>query len=439
MSAYIGRYHRVRPLGVSGLGEPYVFDRGRAQEGARLIPAPYDKGETHKGFTRYGEWWRSPEGLWTPAIRGGAFVSGAHQSPRTPLFHPFAGSLTQAVLALDSNYANAVGGDAIGHRFTLNVADTLSAVYYYVTAFTGTAANVNDLNLELRNNDTTTGPGGTLHESQAHDPNTPSSVAGWRSTTGWTFAIVAGTQYWLVIGDADGNLTDFATLLKDGSHVQGIAFQNANSHSVQTTDGWTTVRTFATKASSIVLVFGSGRTLGSPFATSAAPASSTNQRGLLFTAPTSCRLYGANLTSGSTNSISGVRLWRGPAGPSGSPPVGDTGAITLTAQVVAGTRTGVAFETPPYIAQAEALRLVFTFSGNAAAPLKYQIGAGADATLRSAVAGGGAWYWTEANGTSDWSLDSINEFPQMDLYIDDFAPSPLVGQGLHHIMDGIIA
>lgn len=421
----VGRYHRVRPFGASGVGPPYVWDRGRAQDAPRMIPAPYDKGERFKGFTRYGEWWRSPEGLWTPAVRGGAggvYMSGGRETPRMRLTGSASGSAAQGTLALDSNYVNATGGDAIAHRFVVPVGETLQKVYYFITAYTGTAANVNDISLELRNNNSSTGPSSTLHDSVIHDP---ASVTSWLATSGWTFTLVSGTLYWLVVGDADGNGTDFATVLRSTGRTSQVA-DYSMGNAVQTTDGWVSVRTITNQLSNIILLFDSGRIQGDPISASAASTSSTNQRGLRFVAPVTCAVFGMVSTNAELAALSGVGLWSGSNGPSGSPD-GGTGTIALPGTTVGGVDRGFAFGTMPTLQQGVAYRIVFTYASAGTQPLRYQIGTGADAALRSAMLGGGAWYWAEANGTTNWNNDNTSEFPAVDVILEDFVT---VAQGI---------
>lgn len=414
MSSYIGRYHRVRPLGPHGWGAPYVFDRGRAQQGPRLIPAPYDKGETFKGFTRYGEWWRSPGGLWSPIHQGGSGPS----APRTVLprvIQSTSLTATQTTLGLDSIYLNGVSGDAIANRLVPNDNATVSLVYFFIVSYTGTAANVNDINLELRNNSFTTGPSTTLHDSQTKDP---ASATGWIESTGWTFVVTGGTPYWLVVGDADGGIVDFATLSRHTS-LWGFVSHAADSISVQTTDGWASVRTFNVNPSMVVVVFTNGRTLGDPFSAVAASTSSTNQRGLRFIAPATVKLYGSvrhNAIAAAT--ITGINLWADSNGPGGSADA--NGTAPLLANQVGNVPFGFAFGTPPTVTQGQSYRLVYAYGAASTTPSRLQIGTGSTASLRAAMAGGGDWYWTEANGTTDWSNDNTSEFPGMDVLVEDF-------------------
>lgn len=417
----IGRYHRVRPIGPNGIGAPYVWDRGRAQDAPRMIPAPYDKGERFKGFTRYGEWWRSPEGIWVPILAGGAggtYLQGAREVPRSHLMRA-ASALTQRLLALDSNYVNAASGDAIAARFAIKSAEQLSKIYFFITSYTGTAANVNDISCEFRNNSNTTGPGSTLHDSVVVDP---ASATGWISGTWVTgFTLAADTEYWTVVGDADGGITDFATVLRSVSFPSGVADYNMYI-AAQTTDGWASVRTLAGEISGLVHVFVSGATVGNPFSSSANSTSSTNQRGLRFIAPAGIRLFGM-VAQAAAAALSGINLWAGSNGPAGAADASGTLPIS-SASITTANEIGYGFETPPTLVQGTTYRLVFTYSVAAVTPARWLIGTGADASLRSAMLGGGNWYWTEADGTTDWSNDDTSAFPAVDLILEDFVTVP---------------
>jgi hypothetical protein len=64
---------------------------------------------------------------------------------------------------------------------------------------------------------------------------------------------------------------------------------------------------------------------------------------------------------------------------------------------------------------------VLTVSGAATTPNKASIGTGSNAILRSAMLGGGKWYWAESNGLIDWSNDDINAWPFLMLIVDDIS------------------
>jgi hypothetical protein len=366
------------------------------------------------------EWVTLPDGRVVRALAGGAggtYVQG-YELPVCALTRT-ASQHSQTTLALDSAYTHASAGDAIARRLHFPVAETLSAVYYFVTAYTGTAANVNDLTLELRNNSTTTGPSTTLHEGMSHDPG---ATTGWRSSTGWSFAMSADTSYWLVLGDADGGGTDYATVLRNMSGY-GLPDEAASASAWQTTDGWASVRTAAAAPSNLVMLFSSGRVSGNPMTSSAATASSQNRRGWRFVAPASIKLLGMVVKAGAAVALTtrtSIELWTGTDGPSGSPTA--TGTVEVKDYTsLADQAFGYVFGTPPTLTQGTAYRLVFTYGANSTSPSKMSIGTGADATLRSAMLGGGTWYFAGANSTTDWSNDDESAQPlALDLLVEDF-------------------
>jgi hypothetical protein len=230
----------------------------------------------------------------------------------------------------------------------------------------------------------------------------------------------ADTPYWLVIGDADGSGTDYATLLRN------VAIATPRDwtkwHAVQTTDGWASVRTTTGRISSIVAVFASGRVIGNPMTVSVTSANNQNRRGWRFVAPTTAKIFGligALNTSGAT--ITGVELWAGDTGPSGSPQA--TGSVEALSGNLNSFIHGYLFGTAPTMTQGTPYRLVYTYGANANVPEKFSIGTGATAELRSARIGGGAWYFAGASGTTDWSNDDTNSLPNTDICVDDFLPS----------------
>lgn len=399
------RFHAVRRLGPlsGGLGRRYILERRRAQWPAVLVPdGP--------------EWVRLHDGRVVPAIHGGAggtYVQG-YEVPSLALFRlPGAGS--QTTHALDSAYANGTGGDAIASRIQLPRVETLASVYAFIGSYTGTAANVNDLNFEFRDNSFTTGPSTTLHDSVTKDP---ASATGWISATWSTgFTTTEDVPYWIILGDADGNTTDYATVLRN-TNTFGAMASAWISQAAQTTDGWTSVRTFAGNPGALVVAFTSGRVIGSPFSASTGSPNNTNRRGLRFVAPATCKLYGALLNgSVAVATLTGLELWTGTDGPNGSPTA--TGAVDFLTNAVTSAVFGHDFTTAPTLTQGTAYRLVFTYGANSTLPSKLNIGTGADDTLRSAMLGGGAWYWAGANGTTDWSNDDTSAQPAMDVLIDD--------------------
>ena len=130
-------------------------------------------------------------------------------------------------------------------------------------------------------------------------------------------------------------------------------------------------------------------------------------------------------------------MWAGANGPGGSADASGTTPLAGNA-IATASEQGYAFETPPSLTQGTTYRLVFTYAAAATIPIRFQIGTGADATLKSAMLGGNAWYWAEANGTTDWSNDNTAEFPAVDVILEDFVTASAGGGG-GMLRSGILA
>lgn len=398
----VNRHHRVRLEGARGVSASHVLSYPRAQWPARL--------------TRYRDedWvYDRRSGLVLPAIRGGVGWNSFQHWAASRLSYGGIGA-AQTTLALDSAYTYNSAGDAIASIWRAPAALGLTAAYVFITAYTGTAANVNDLNFELRDHSTNK-PGSTLHTSGSVNP---SSATGWIQVTGLSFTTVADTVYWGVLADADGNGTDFATVLRN---VPNEIPNHQMATASQSTDGFTTAGASTSLTPSLMLRCGDVATIGWPFTASTSPSNNTNRRGLnMSTGPSApMKLYGMVLDDLTLSNGTSVEVWANGSGPSGTP----TGTATMA--VMAGANTaptaGFAFAagTGFMLQPGTPYRIVFTFSGNSVSCARMQIGTGSDAALRRARWGGGDYYWAQANATTDWSNDNVDEFPSVFLIKED--------------------
>lgn len=412
---YQGRFHQVRFLDLAAtqwdcLGPPYILDRAK---------------RTFEPVWQHPEWQERLERTWPRYSRYDAFgvreriaatgFSATQQHPQVYL--PFVGNpgaVTATNIGLDSNYVAGTGGDAVGARLVLRQNETLNKIYYFISSFTGTAANVNDIDLELRTG-TSTAPGTTapdLLETSAHNP---ASTTGWNLDTTFATAVTAGTIYWISCGDADGNITDFANVLRDhdanANSVGAMPWQQAF-----TTNGWTTVSRTGSRLGAFVLVFASGRVFGCPI--SAAGVTSTSnqlQKGILLATgfTEQIKLFGAIAGIGS-NAFSVFNVFQGTDLPNATA----FAAASHTIHESGGTVNGFLFGTIPTLAKATQYRGVFDSSTNNANPRRAQIGTGSTAELRAALVGGGNWSWTEETAGPVWT-DNADEMPQIALIIED--------------------
>lgn len=421
----IGRWERVRPVGAGGVGAAYFLDR----KWATLTPVGGEDG-----------WWKSPAGVWrrvAPCLYDEAGVVSGSLSywPMTVGIPTFAAA-GQTTLALDSAYTYNSAGDAVASRLIRRTAATLTSAYVFITAYTGTAANVNDLNFEFRDNGTTK-PGSTLHASATVDP---ASATGWIAFSGLSYAAAAGVYFYAIVGDADGNGTDFATALNQTNSMGNGTALAFDFHAVvgayRTTGGWASGITGAGAVGVLATGWSDGSTIGNVFTAVGNSTGSTNQKGLRIgdlSAPVRC--FGM-MASATNPNMSGLNVWRGDTGPAGAPEAGySSTTVMYTHNTTGNEQRGYIFATPPVLHRGP-WRLVFTYSASSNLPNRAQIGTGADAVLRAAMFGGGTWYWAEANGTTDWSNDNTSSFPNVSVLLEDLFGYPYVGAGMAGGMRG---
>jgi hypothetical protein len=400
MSAYVGRYHRVRAYGLNEAGPPLVLDR----KWGALQPYLNE------------EWWQTPQGLYVPVLRGGIGMQGRFQQPRDFIGTSGFTAGAQQTIALDSAYTSGSAGDAIAARLSIAKNSTLSDIYFFIVSYTGTAANVNDIDYEVRTGTVTTvttSAGGLV----ATGTKNPASATGWIRISSLSAALTAGTFYYIILGDAEGNGTDFATLLSSHTmSLTSLVMSAADYMEATTTNGWTAV-TLNNRASNLVLVFADGTIRGNPFTANAGSTSSTNRRGLSVDGFRSyLKVYG--LVTGISANISGVELIFNDSTPGG--------ATLASSTVLTGGTTGIngGLFTDPYLCgPGIPYRFVFTYGGAATVPNKCSVGSGADANILASMLGSGNWYWAEANGTTNWSNDDTTSWPFMGIMLEDFGPS----------------
>jgi hypothetical protein len=394
----VGRHHLVRLLGAHGLSASHVLSRPRAQWPATL--------------TRYSDedWVASPDGRVFPAIRGGAGWSSMTQMSK-PQVGLSSSNAAQTAVALSNNYVYNTSGNAIGARVNLPVAKTLNTIYYFITAHTGTPEVI----FELRD-DSANKAGTTLHASANSTPG----GTGWKTFTGLSFVMTAGTKYWAIVGDNDGATDGGATVLRSVAGNASIDQHFYNGFS--TTDGWFSVQTSAAVVGSILFDFSDSTTMGWPITAQTASTNNTNRRGWNLstglTAPT--KILGMVTFATALTNASGIEAYEGATLPGGTTAANGTVSLYTAG---AGALAGFVFDTPTagyYSAPSTtAIRIVFTFSGNSTSVLHMQIGSGATAATRRCLWGGGGFYYAGANGTTDWSNDNTDEQPFANLIIED--------------------
>jgi len=395
------------------------------------------------------EWWRTPEGVYLPMAtvsraerlramllnqRGSIGFQRAYTTLGLVLnfWQSVNSSSGQNTINLDSNYSKGSSGDSFGMRFYPLHAETLSEVYFYISAFGGTASSVNDLDLELWPSTTDTIPDVSGTKLDGVVGYNPASTTGWHRTTGWSYSMSVATPYWLVVGDPDGT-TDYARGVVSMFNALNSAVDKYTSTMPATTaDGWQTA-TLSGGSGTIVALFSSGRTVGTSLAQGSTSVTSALQKGLLISAgikgPLDIYAVVFNLAGGD---LTGIKIWYGATGPTGT--AAHTSTRVFRDLTVSGANPrGVLIDDTGLPAGRHGIRLPAGMpisicstvgASSAAGPAKHRIGTGADATLRAAMPGGGNEYWREeaAGSPNDWSSDDVNAYPGMALFIDD--PSP---------------
>ena len=422
----IGRWERVRgyQVGPGRWDPPLMLDR----KWSTLSPFACE------------EWHQTRNGVWIPAIRGGSFAfPGVGPYWTAKLATEGLGALSMSTLALNSAYTFNSGGDGVAMHYVGAGKAVANAYYYIPSAATGTKANINDINAELRNDN---GIGNapnraspTLHSSGSADPNgddvANADLTGWHKIALSAFPDTYGTAYWLIIADADGGGVDYATVQfalgsgtdpRPGNRLLGAPF----SH----TAGFNANPSAAIAYPNLVLEYSNGSVLGWSSTSHAEVTSNTEEKGLRLGGMTEqIKLLGAwaNVNADRT----GLKVYLD----DGTVPGGTTQASGSAATYVSGTLYGMLLSSAYTIPKATALRIVFT--GTLSRPRKLAIGTdnGYTTITRAARPGGADWYYAWANGTTDWANDDQDAQPDMTLLFEDQV-AVAGGGGLAHIIGG---
>lgn len=328
--------------------------------------------------------------------------------------------------ALDSAWTAGSAGDGSGSRFYCVDDISITKVYFYTHSFTGTAANVNDVDIEIRSETgtyqiDTSGPG--LLGSATVVPSTTANRH--NGYTSFNVALTKDLMYFVLIVDPDGNTTDYISISTEISGNTmlantGIIYTHMG---IGTTNGGTTYG--VNTASGLLIFFSDGTILGSPaFATSSPSSSAT--RGMKikngFTFPIKPRaLIGIGSSPGT--SISGAQIWTGTTGPSGTPFLSSSQFVKQNND--SSRYAGYYFSNPGIIENLTSFRAVFTYSGSVGNLAKLTVSPTGNTDLQSALPGGGNFVWTESSGGS-WADDN-DSISTITLMVDEigYITSPL--------------
>lgn len=326
------------------------------------------------------------------------------------LGHYFASS--RAGLALDSNYTYNSAGDAVGFDFVAPLTEHLSTVYFYVTAANGTPGN---LTVELRSYAGSRLPGATLHASQTVSPGTTANK--WIACTfGTPYECAAGVHYMLVIGDAAGTGTNYATVAYSG----GVSVQSEPTIYIGGTPSYSTAGYSAAGSAGngmpLVIKFADGTIMGHPYDTSGTDTSNALMRGLHIEGLTEQLTVRGVAWNGVATGITGLKIFKGTAGPD------DAADFTWTFDASDSLRPtdSAAYFTPYTFAKDTIYNVVFTYGSSQDTPGYYQNtdGAAQADTIACGFGGGTMYRCIDASSSNAWALDT-SKFPRMALIVQD--------------------
>jgi len=396
----IGRWHDVRLYGLQGISAPYIFDRRTGG----LAPHQRD------------EWVYDDETeQWYAAVKGAAGFRSSLEHGRLALLSSMANlNISGTTFALNTQYTYNSAGRAASMRIKINAAKTVSSVYAYLDSKTGSPTT---LDWEIRDSTGSPGVPGSTVVGSGTVTISGVTAPSWISASSLSVSLSADTEYFLIWANT---LSDAATntgTIWTGNLLFTSPLDYGGSDGMTTTDGFAADRTRLARVPPMVIGFNGSTAIGNPLISNTTPASDTNRKGLYCSTgfTEQLKIFGLASTGLLTNS-SGFEIY------DSSATVPGTGALSIgTVNAMPGS-TGVVgyyLSTPYTCVKNVGYRFVFTYSGNSNTPSYHDIGTGADSVLASALLGGGGWYFSRANGTSNWGNDVTTGFPRVSLIIEN--------------------
>ena len=217
------------------------------------------------------------------------------------------GALVSSITSanLSSAYTYGTGGIAFSTTFQLPETLTLEAVYICISAVVGTGSADGNINWELREGATAVAnvPGTTVVASGTIAVSALAANTWYKYTLPTSQTITAYKRYSFVLGDADGDGTNYIQIIQQ-IRENGQWFM---TNSLSTTNGWTTAGSNAGYQPATVLKFTDGTLIGG--ATIRATTFNTNNtllRGIKFSFPATAprmKLVGASYNGPGTFQI----------------------------------------------------------------------------------------------------------------------------------------
>jgi len=259
---------------------------------------------------------------------------------------------------LTTAYSFGVSGSVHAIRYLALNDCVLTDLYYATGANTGTPTGA--LTIEVRNSTATNNLPGTLITSQSHTP----TASSWnRATFATPVTMTANTLYYIIIGDAAGNATNYYRVWQNnGGYVGGLGgSENRWWGYITTTNGFSTAGTIIAAGTVGVLRFSDGTLRGMINGGGGTLASNTLKRGI-YVNELECDFAVRGVTVGSAGNWSGVEIFDASQGPQSTP--------LIRVECTADSRNAplVYFPKPFVLKSGKNYRIVCTFSANTTAP-----------------------------------------------------------------------
>lgn len=317
--------------------------------------------------------------------------------------------ITATTVNLNAAYVYGVSGPAYCYSFFCPESADLTDFWLRVTALAGTwGATDGNLNVEIRVGGTgTRQPSSTLLSSFT----VPVAAAGWVKRSGLSIGLTAGKTYYVVVADADGSATNYATVAACYSNFTGASVQYG-SQLPTTTDGFATAGANTASASPAAVMKIGGSLYGGGAFDAVATYSSSAERGLRFSPPQNCLLVGLAMGTSMNNLYNGqtVRLYADGTAPGGTALMSYTFPSNVEA---AGMAMSLAYLPPASrvsLTGGTFYRLVTPFSGPV--PRKITINGSPDADVIASNMPFGNAHWTEASGGA-WNDAQANVMSEL--------------------------
>jgi hypothetical protein len=330
---------------------------------------------------------------------------------------PASTSVNKNTTLLNSAYTHNSGGAAFGAPFCPLSSGNLTDFWCKVDAYTGTWASTDQLiKCEIREGLLGNNRLGSTTLVGSFNIDLTGAPTGWVAVTGLSLALTAGKFYSIIIGDPDGNGTNFVTMVNSlgGTPINPSFVGGATPRT--TTDGFSTAGTSLSSRLAVTFRYdGQLYSMGGAFDTRATNTSGTYQRGVKFTMDENAILIGAlNIAfEGFYNNtiINRFRLYEGGSTlPGGTPILDLTIPLTTINSATTPIPSAQFFGTANYLElkKGQTYRLTLAPSSGATLPRRITITGSPPAEVLAAnLPRGGCWTDNLANSAA-WTDDTAS-------------------------------